>query len=106
MSTYGLPWSSKTKFSTSKKVSGIPKGTGHGPAKQDAKEEAARQAFYSLGWAPPAVTSKYLLSHTIYDELKIFRVLTLVMQVARILRIDMRYNYLHSMQCGLIISVQ
>lgn len=45
------------------KVGGIPKGTGHGPTKQDAREAAARQAFYSLGWAPPAVDSKIPLSH-------------------------------------------
>ncbi|KAL0071795.1 hypothetical protein AAF712_000717 [Marasmius tenuissimus] len=32
-------------------VNGIPKGMGAGMTKQVAKEEAARQAFYSMGWA-------------------------------------------------------
>lgn len=32
-------------------VNGIPKGTGHGGSKQIAKEEAARQAFYAMGWS-------------------------------------------------------
>ena len=65
-----------------KKVSGIPKGTAHGPTKRDAKEEAARQAFYSLGWAPPAVHGKCLLSRAIFDELKRCRVLVLTIQIA------------------------
>ncbi|KZT02407.1 ribonuclease III [Laetiporus sulphureus 93-53] len=33
-------------------VNGIPKGEGSGASKQLAKEEAARQAYYSMGWAP------------------------------------------------------
>ncbi|KAL0580819.1 hypothetical protein V5O48_001195 [Marasmius crinis-equi] len=32
-------------------VNGIPKGMGAGVTKQVAKEEAARQAFYAMGWA-------------------------------------------------------
>jgi hypothetical protein len=32
------------------KVNGIPKGEGTGSSKQTAKEEAARQAFYAMGW--------------------------------------------------------
>lgn len=67
-----------------KKVSGIPKGTGYGSTKQDAKEEAARQAFYSLGWAPPAVRGKYHLSHAIFLDLKKRRVLALIMLVAAV----------------------
>ncbi|TEB38971.1 hypothetical protein FA13DRAFT_1724922 [Coprinellus micaceus] len=31
-------------------VNGIPKGEGKGSSKQTAKEEAARQAFYAMGW--------------------------------------------------------
>ncbi|TFK36878.1 hypothetical protein BDQ12DRAFT_736619 [Crucibulum laeve] len=31
-------------------VNGIPKGTGTGSSKQVAKEEAARQAYYAMGW--------------------------------------------------------
>ncbi|KAJ7596859.1 hypothetical protein C8J56DRAFT_918517 [Mycena floridula] len=31
-------------------VAGIPKGVGYGASKQIAKEEAARQAYYSMGW--------------------------------------------------------
>ena len=33
-------------------VNGIEKGTGSGPSKQLAKEEAARQAYFAMGWAP------------------------------------------------------
>ncbi|KAH9942924.1 ribonuclease III domain-containing protein [Amylocystis lapponica] len=33
-------------------VNGIEKGTGTGASKQLAKEEAARQAYYAMGWAP------------------------------------------------------
>ncbi|KAH8099376.1 ribonuclease III domain-containing protein [Cristinia sonorae] len=33
-------------------VNGIEKGQGHGASKQLAKEEAARQAYYAMGWAP------------------------------------------------------
>ncbi|TBU63727.1 hypothetical protein BD310DRAFT_973340 [Dichomitus squalens] len=33
-------------------VNGIEKGIGTGPSKQLAKEEAARQAYYAMGWAP------------------------------------------------------
>ncbi|KZT04807.1 uncharacterized protein LAESUDRAFT_760824 [Laetiporus sulphureus 93-53] len=33
-------------------VNGIPKGEGSGASKQLAKEEAARQAYYAMGWAP------------------------------------------------------
>lgn len=33
-------------------VNGIPKGQGDGASKQLAKEEAARQAYYAMGWAP------------------------------------------------------
>lgn len=33
-------------------VNGIEKGMGSGPSKQLAKEEAARQAYFSMGWAP------------------------------------------------------
>ncbi|TFK77266.1 hypothetical protein BDN72DRAFT_830435 [Pluteus cervinus] len=32
-------------------VNGILKGVGHGSSKQIAKEEAARQAFYAMGWS-------------------------------------------------------
>ena len=32
-------------------VNGVVKGHGQGGSKQDAKEEAARQAFYGMGWA-------------------------------------------------------
>ncbi|PCH33926.1 hypothetical protein WOLCODRAFT_22338 [Wolfiporia cocos MD-104 SS10] len=35
-------------------VNGIPKGEGSGASKQLAKEDAARQAFYAMGWAPHA----------------------------------------------------
>ncbi|TFY59846.1 hypothetical protein EVJ58_g5523 [Rhodofomes roseus] len=35
-------------------VNGIPKGEGAGASKQLAKEEAARQAYYAMGWAPRA----------------------------------------------------
>ena len=35
-------------------VNGIPKGEGIGASKQLAKEEAARQAYYAMGWAPRA----------------------------------------------------
>jgi len=35
-------------------VNGIPKGEGTGASKQLAKEEAARQAYYAMGWAPRA----------------------------------------------------
>ncbi|GBE77744.1 hypothetical protein BKA93DRAFT_757759 [Sparassis latifolia] len=35
-------------------VNGIEKGQGNGPSKQLAKEEAARQAYYAMGWAPRA----------------------------------------------------
>jgi dsRNA-specific ribonuclease len=31
-------------------VNDIPKGKGKGSSKQIAKEEAARQAYYSMGW--------------------------------------------------------
>ncbi|EKM61301.1 uncharacterized protein PHACADRAFT_247810 [Phanerochaete carnosa HHB-10118-sp] len=33
-------------------VNGIEKGTGSGASKQLAKEEAARQAYFAMGWAP------------------------------------------------------
>ena len=33
-------------------VNGVEKGTGSGPSKQLAKEEAARQAYFAMGWAP------------------------------------------------------
>ncbi|KAI0639629.1 hypothetical protein C8Q77DRAFT_1152594 [Trametes polyzona] len=33
-------------------VNGIEKGIGTGPSKQLAKEEAARQAYHNMGWAP------------------------------------------------------
>lgn len=33
-------------------VNGIEKGQGTGPSKQLAKEEAAKQAYYAMGWAP------------------------------------------------------
>ncbi|GJE85783.1 ribonuclease 3 [Phanerochaete sordida] len=33
-------------------VNGIERGTGSGASKQLAKEEAARQAYYAMGWAP------------------------------------------------------
>ena len=33
-------------------VNGIEKGSGVGTSKQLAKEEAARQAYYNMGWAP------------------------------------------------------
>ena len=33
-------------------VNGIEKGVGTGPSKQLAKEEAARQAYHAMGWAP------------------------------------------------------
>ncbi|CDO72993.1 hypothetical protein BN946_scf185007.g47 [Trametes cinnabarina] len=33
-------------------VNGIEKGIGTGPSKQLAKEEAARQAYHAMGWAP------------------------------------------------------
>jgi dsRNA-specific ribonuclease len=33
-------------------VNDILKGQGHGASKQLAKEDAARQAFYAMGWAP------------------------------------------------------
>ncbi|KAF8560207.1 hypothetical protein OG21DRAFT_38851 [Imleria badia] len=33
-------------------VNGIEKGKGSGPSKQLAKEEAARSAYYAMGWAP------------------------------------------------------
>jgi len=35
-------------------VNGIEKGQGTGASKQLAKEEAARQAYYAMGWAPRA----------------------------------------------------
>lgn len=35
-------------------VNGIEKGKGSGPSKQLAKEEAARAAYYAMGWAPRA----------------------------------------------------
>lgn len=35
-------------------VNGIEKGKGNGPSKQLAKEEAARAAYYAMGWAPRA----------------------------------------------------
>ncbi|KAI0734672.1 ribonuclease III domain-containing protein [Fomitopsis betulina] len=35
-------------------VNSIPKGEGIGASKQLAKEEAARQAYYAMGWAPRA----------------------------------------------------
>lgn len=31
-------------------VNNIPKGEGTGSSKQNAKEEAARQAYYAMGW--------------------------------------------------------
>ncbi|KAI0079639.1 hypothetical protein K474DRAFT_1591679 [Panus rudis PR-1116 ss-1] len=33
-------------------VNNTEKGIGHGPSKQLAKEEAARQAYFAMGWAP------------------------------------------------------
>ncbi|KAI0801049.1 hypothetical protein C8Q74DRAFT_1214781 [Fomes fomentarius] len=33
-------------------VNGLEKGVGTGPSKQLAKEEAARQAYFAMGWAP------------------------------------------------------
>ncbi|TCD65654.1 hypothetical protein EIP91_002327 [Steccherinum ochraceum] len=36
-------------------VNGIEKGQGHGASKQLAKEEAAKQAYYAMGWAPRAL---------------------------------------------------
>lgn len=38
-------------------VSGICKGEGSGNNKQIAKEEAAKQAYYAMGWAPSEFTS-------------------------------------------------
>ena len=32
-------------------VNNIEKGQGNGPSKQLAKEEAAKQAFYAMGWS-------------------------------------------------------
>jgi hypothetical protein len=37
---------------TKKQVNDIEKGAGSGSSKQVAKEEAARQAYYAMGWAP------------------------------------------------------
>jgi len=33
-------------------VNGIEKGKGYSDTKQQAKEQAARQAYYEMGWAP------------------------------------------------------
>lgn len=33
-------------------VNGIEKGKGSGPSKQLAKEDAARAAYFAMGWAP------------------------------------------------------
>ena len=38
-------------------MNGIEKGKGSGPNKQLAKEEAARAAYYAMGWAPRASVS-------------------------------------------------
>jgi dsRNA-specific ribonuclease len=38
-------------------VNGIKVGIGSGDSKQVAKEEAARQAFYAMGWAPRKIYS-------------------------------------------------
>ena len=40
------------------------KGVGTGPSKQLAKEEAARQAYFAMGWAPR--TFSYELSFQPY----------------------------------------
>lgn len=45
-------------------VNGIEKGKGSGPSKQLAKEEAARAAYFAMGWAPR--TSDYLYIHMRY----------------------------------------
>ncbi|KAI0778403.1 hypothetical protein BD413DRAFT_466224 [Trametes elegans] len=41
-------------------VNGIEKGIGTGPSKQLAKEEAARQAYHNMGWAPRESASRSL----------------------------------------------
>ncbi|OAX44418.1 hypothetical protein K503DRAFT_765037 [Rhizopogon vinicolor AM-OR11-026] len=40
------------KWSVTCKVNGIEKGKGSSDTKQQAKEQAARQAYYEMGWAP------------------------------------------------------
>ncbi|RPD57039.1 hypothetical protein L227DRAFT_507228 [Lentinus tigrinus ALCF2SS1-6] len=39
-------------------VNGFEKGIGTGPSKQLAKEEAARQAYHAMGWAPRSCSSE------------------------------------------------
>ncbi len=43
-------------------VNGLEKGVGTGPSKQLAKEEAARQAYFAMGWAPRKLLLPFCLS--------------------------------------------
>jgi hypothetical protein len=44
-------------------VNGIQKGQGDGASKQLAKEEAARQAYYAMGWAPVRIYRIHVQPH-------------------------------------------
>ena len=61
-------------------VNGISKGEGNGASKQLAKEEAARQAYYAMGWAPRMLCTR-LPSHEIDPSAQVPESSTIVVSV-------------------------